>query len=226
MRALARRVNIHRNTVSKAYAELVRRDWLKHKKGSRLSVAPAVYLRGRASHDRLDELIDQSTERAREMGYSLATVRARVAQRLALQTPDHMLVVEPEPDLRKIIQKELHDTLAMRVEGCSPKAFLAGKEVAGTQVAVPEYVFPLLGSVASNDCPGPVGHNSVCQLSARPPCRASRSHGCPPLPVAANLCAVGPRAPGTTGRRRLLEMRSTRQVHEKNHRVNETNCGR
>ena len=34
-------------------------------------------------------------------------------------------------------------------------------------------------------------------------------------------CAVGPRAPGTTGRRRLLEMRSTRQVHEKNHRVNE-----
>ena len=55
VRALARRLNIHRNTVSKAYAELVLRDWLKRKKGRRLCVPPAVYLRGRESHDQLDE---------------------------------------------------------------------------------------------------------------------------------------------------------------------------
>lgn len=153
VRALARLLGIHRNTVSKAYAELVSRDWLKRKKGSRLSVVPAVYLRGRDSHDKLDELIDQSTERAREMGYSLATLRKRVAERLALQPPDHVLVVEPESGLRMIIQKELRGVIKMRVEGCSPEEFLQGKGVPGAQVVVPEYAFPLLGPVVSNDWP-------------------------------------------------------------------------
>lgn len=100
-----------------------------------------------------NELIDQSTERARQMGYSLATLRARVAERLALPPPDHVLVVEPEPGLRRIIQEELCDTLTMRVDGCSPKEFLAGQQVADSQLVTPEYVFPLLGPAASNDWP-------------------------------------------------------------------------
>jgi hypothetical protein len=117
-------------------------------------VAPAVYLRGRESHDRLDELIDQSTERAREMGYSLAALRARVAERLALQPPDHVLIVELEPGLRKIIQKEILDAVKTRVEGCSPEEFLKDRGLAiGAQVVVPEYAFPLLAPVASNDWP-------------------------------------------------------------------------
>jgi DNA-binding transcriptional regulator YhcF (GntR family) len=154
VRSLARRLNIHRNTVSKAYGELVLRDWLKRKRGSRLFVAPAVYLRGRGSRDQLDELIDQSTERAREMGYSIATVRARVAERLALQPPNHVLVVEHELGLRKIIEKELRDVLTTPVVGCSPAEFSAGKNMApDAQVVAPEYAFPLLAPVASNDWP-------------------------------------------------------------------------
>jgi DNA-binding transcriptional regulator YhcF (GntR family) len=57
-RALARRLAIHHNTV-----DLVQREWLSRRKGSRLCVASAVYLRGRETNDSLDELIDRSTER-------------------------------------------------------------------------------------------------------------------------------------------------------------------
>jgi DNA-binding transcriptional regulator YhcF (GntR family) len=154
VRALARRLGIHRNTVSKAYQDVVRRGWVRGRPGSRLCVAPAVYLRGRPTHDKLDELIDQSTECARAMGYSLTVLRQRVAARLALQPPDHFLVVEHEPGLRKIIRAEIHAALGKPVEGCSPDQFLKSPALAaGTQVFVPEYAFHLLEPVASSDWP-------------------------------------------------------------------------
>jgi DNA-binding transcriptional regulator YhcF (GntR family) len=154
VRALARRLGIHRNTVSKAYQDLVRRGWVRGRPGSRLSVAPAVYLRGRPTHDKLDELIDQSTERARAMGYSLAVLRQRVAARLALQPPDHFLVVESEPGLRQIIRAEIYAALRKPVEGCSPDQFLKSPALAaGAQIVVPEYAFHLLEPVASSDWP-------------------------------------------------------------------------
>jgi GntR family transcriptional regulator len=154
VRALARRLGIHRNTVSKAYRDLVRREWLRGRLGSRLCVAPAVYLRGRATHDRLDELIDQSTERAREMGFSLAVLRERVAARLALQPPTRLLVVEEEPELRKLIQVEIYAALGKQSQGCSPGEFARDARLAvDTQVIAPEYAFHLLPAVASNDWP-------------------------------------------------------------------------
>jgi DNA-binding transcriptional regulator YhcF (GntR family) len=154
VRALARRLGIHRNTVSKAYQDLVRRGWTRGRPGSRLSVAPAVYLRGRPAHDKLDELIDQSTERARAMGYSLAVLRQRVAARLALQPPDHFLVVEDEPGLRNIIRAEIYSALGKPVEGCSADRFLKSSALAaGAQIVVPEYAFHLLEPVASSDWP-------------------------------------------------------------------------
>jgi DNA-binding transcriptional regulator YhcF (GntR family) len=154
VRALERRLGIHRNTVSKAYQDLVLRGWVRGRPGSRLAVAPAVYLRGRPTHDQLDELIDQTTERARAMGYSLAVLRQRVAARLALQPPNHFLVVESEPGLRKIIRKEIHAALRKPVEGCSPDQFLKSSALAaGAQIVVPEYAFHLLEPVASSDWP-------------------------------------------------------------------------
>jgi DNA-binding transcriptional regulator YhcF (GntR family) len=154
VRALERRLGIHRNTVGKAYRDLVRRGWVRGRLGTRLSVARAVYLRGRSTHDQLDELIDQTTERARAMGYSLAVLRQRVAARLALQPPDHFLVVESEPGLRKIIRAEIHDALQKPVDGCSPDQFLKSPALAaGAQIVVPEYVFPLLEPLASSDWP-------------------------------------------------------------------------
>jgi DNA-binding transcriptional regulator YhcF (GntR family) len=154
VRSLARRLGIHHNTVSKACSDLVSRNWLKRRRGSRLCVAPAIYLKGRETNDSLDELIDRSTERARELGYSLATVRARVAQRLALQPPDHLLVVEQDLGLRRIMQAEIGLAIRKRVAGCTAEEFLKKPELAGrAQVLVPEHAFHWMPPVVSTDWP-------------------------------------------------------------------------
>ena len=39
--------------------------------------------------------------------------------RLFAEPPDHILVVEDEPGLRRLIQEEIRGALALPVEGCS-----------------------------------------------------------------------------------------------------------
>jgi DNA-binding transcriptional regulator YhcF (GntR family) len=59
VRALARRVKVHHNTVSEAYKDLVRRNWLTRQHGSRLTVGTGP-TPGQKSPSSLDELINES----------------------------------------------------------------------------------------------------------------------------------------------------------------------
>jgi len=106
VRALARRVKVHHNTVSEAYQDLVRREWLTRRRGSRLVVGVRAGS-GQRSPANLDELINESIRRAKEMGYSLKVLTERVRERLLAEPPDHILVVEQEAGLREIIRKEV-----------------------------------------------------------------------------------------------------------------------
>lgn len=142
VRALARRLEIHHNTVSKAYQDLVRRGFLRGQHGSRLYVGAQV---PRATYANLDELINQSIQRAREMGYSLQALREKVLERLFAQPPDHVLVVEEDPGLRQIIQAEICSKFGKRVETCSPEQFAKTPELAvGALAVAPDYALPLL----------------------------------------------------------------------------------
>src|SRR5918993_5969558 len=67
-RELARRYDIHANTVSAAYRELAKRGWVQFRKGS------GVYLRARDNeslddHLALDQLIGRFFRNLREEGY-------------------------------------------------------------------------------------------------------------------------------------------------------------
>src|ERR1700733_15573536 len=134
VRALARRVKVHHNTVSEAYQDLVRRKWLTRKPGSRLTVGTGS---GASLHapSNLDELINESILRAKEMGYSLQALRARVRERLMAQPPDHVLVVEQETGLREIIRQEVLEKVGRPVESCSWEQLLKekGPGVVGAQ---------------------------------------------------------------------------------------------
>jgi GntR family transcriptional regulator len=90
VRALARHVEVHHNTVSEAYQDLVRRDWLTRRRGSRLTVGTHSGASLQMASN-LDELINESIQRAKDMGYSLQALRARVRERLLAQPPDHIL---------------------------------------------------------------------------------------------------------------------------------------
>lgn len=104
-RELARRHRIHSNTVSAAYRELARRQWVEFRKGS------GVYVRARGDYsdkvENLDVLISALFRTAREKGYSLAAVQAGLKRWLAMQPPDHFLLIESDPDLRDILVAEI-----------------------------------------------------------------------------------------------------------------------
>ncbi len=114
-RELARRFSIHSNTVSAAYHELHRNGWVEVRQGS------GVYVRGRSAvrtpgHE-LDEAIARFFKTARTGGHSLREIQARLQHWLALQPPDHFLVIEPDQELRQILMTEIRQATGARVAG-------------------------------------------------------------------------------------------------------------
>src|ERR1700758_1088552 len=79
VRALARRLKIHYNTVSDAYTYLAHQGWLREARGRRVVVRPS-----RVPHDRppeledIDDLIDLTIQLARKHGHPMHQLRERV----------------------------------------------------------------------------------------------------------------------------------------------------
>ena len=140
VRELARRLMIHHNTVSQAYQDLVRRNWLVRRRGSHLVVRSPQAL-GRPAHEQdLDDLINAVIEVAREGGYSLQALRERVRERLLAQPPDHILAVEEEPGLCRLLKEEIRTALHCPVEGCSREDLARNRGWAiGALVVTPQY---------------------------------------------------------------------------------------
>ena len=126
VRQLARQVRIHHNTVSQAYQELVGRKWLVRKRGSRLAVRSGAGDHASGSIPDLDDLINAAIQMARLQGFSLQALRKRVRQRLLAEPPDHILLVEQEAGLRRLLEEELSNGLRWPVANCS-RAELAAK---------------------------------------------------------------------------------------------------
>ena len=121
-RDLARRYDIHANTVSSAYRELARRRWVEFRKGS------GVYVRARndeALDDglALDQVIARFFRNLREEGYSLAEIQAGVQRSFSMQRPDHFLLLEPDPELREILVAEISMATKVKVKGAGPAEF-------------------------------------------------------------------------------------------------------
>jgi DNA-binding transcriptional regulator YhcF (GntR family) len=117
IRELAQRYRIHSNTVSAAYRDLARRGWVEFRKGS------GVYVRERVADApldptvELDQLIDSLLRAARDRGHSLGEIQARVRHWLVSQPPDHFLIIEPDPELRRILEAEIKGATGFPVRG-------------------------------------------------------------------------------------------------------------
>ena len=130
-RELARRFALHSNTVNAAYRDLARRGWLQFRKGS------GVYVRALApdgpldGHLQLDQLISAFLRMARENGFTLAEIRSRVRGWLDFQPPDHFLLIEPEPELRRILLAEIHEATGFPIKGVGLDTCRNPRELAG-----------------------------------------------------------------------------------------------
>jgi GntR family transcriptional regulator len=122
VRAMAMRLRVSPTTVSKVYADLVRRLWVKRQRGRRMIVRAADRpLESGRTHD-LDDLIDAAIHGARERGYSLQELRNRVQERLLAGNPDHILILEDESGMRRLLHEELDAIFPSLVESASPEA--------------------------------------------------------------------------------------------------------
>ena len=84
------------------------------------------YVRPRASDKKtfdpdldLDGLIAAFLNVARSRGHSPAEIQSRMIRLLRLATPDRVVVIEPEPELREILVAEIAGQVSARVAGSS-----------------------------------------------------------------------------------------------------------
>jgi GntR family transcriptional regulator len=123
-RDLARRFQIHANTASAAYRELERDGWLEFRHGSGVYVRahqPSTPLSPKiAAEFVVDRLIGELVAKARKQGASETLLRARLHRWLALEPPSRWLVIEPDPELRRIVIHEMAQALALPITGCAP----------------------------------------------------------------------------------------------------------
>ena len=133
-RDMARRFHLHANTVSAAYRQLERELWVEFRHGS------GVYIRKSKPETQLhptlalNQLIANLFRSARELGSPLSAVQSRLHEWLAMQPPDHFLLIEPDEELRRIVINEMRQAVTFPVAG-------EGMEVCGSleklQGAVP-----------------------------------------------------------------------------------------
>jgi GntR family transcriptional regulator len=119
-RDLARRYEIHANTVSAAYRELARRGWVEFRKGS------GVYVRERADGKleqqlALDQLVSRFFRNLREEGHTLSDIQDAVRRAFSLQRPDRFVLLESDAELREILVAEISTGAKVRITGAGPE---------------------------------------------------------------------------------------------------------
>lgn len=121
-RELARRFQIHANTVGAAYRTLSEKGLIELKKGSGFYVrAPKNGAVG--SDFELDLLIGEFFRSARSRGFSANEIEKRLREYLAAQPPQEILVVERDDDMRAILIEEIGAATGFRVDGVSLREF-------------------------------------------------------------------------------------------------------
>lgn len=166
VRELSRRLKVHRNTVSQAYHDLVGDRWAKSRRGARLVVSNQGRAVQRSPSPDLDDLINATIRTAQEEGFTLQQLRQRVRERLLVQPPDHILVVDPESGLRRLVQEELIEGLALPVETCSSSDLASNSGIAvGALVACPVRVLAEVASLLPKDrSPVPITYSVADDL--------------------------------------------------------------
>jgi DNA-binding transcriptional regulator YhcF (GntR family) len=183
IRALARRCQVHSNTVSAAYHQLLEDGWLELRRGS------GLYVRfpqpSETDGSRLDALLTRLLRESRIQGYAPEDVLQRLAHMVQPRLCVRIAIVEPDPGMREILQAELAQHLRVPIEAIGlpdhstipvPDACLAAA-LPGRAAMVRERLPPgasflalrlrsVRGSLETETMPGP---NAIVSVVSRSP---------------------------------------------------------
>ena len=120
-RDLSRRFGIHANTASAAYRQLESEGWVETRHGSGVFVRTTRPETSLTPEMAIDQMIGDLAAKTRKLGASDALLKARLRRWLALEPPARWLVIEPDPELRRIVITEMEQALALPVSGCGPE---------------------------------------------------------------------------------------------------------
>ena len=115
VRDLARRYGLHPNTISTGYRQLEKEGWTEHRHGSGVFVCTKKS--ALTPEQQIDFHISGFFRTARDSNMSGEMVRSRVAEWLTFPPPDHFLLVDPDPKMRKILLTELSALTKFPVTG-------------------------------------------------------------------------------------------------------------
>lgn len=141
-RELARRYNVHANTVSAAYRELSRRGWVEFRRGSGVYISVRKRQDGKTRAE-LDDLISDFFQQARRHGYQLSEIQAALRRWSSAQPPNRFVLIDPDAELRRILRTEIEQATAKRVE-------MVGIEDVNGEDIEPGAVFVSLQTQAEN----------------------------------------------------------------------------
>ncbi len=117
-RELARRFQLHPNTISAGYRQLARERWVEFRHGSGVYVRTTKPRPPQTPELILDQTIVQLVVTARKAGVSLPALRTRLRQWMETQPPDHFLLIEPDEELRRILAAEIAAAVTLAVTSC------------------------------------------------------------------------------------------------------------
>jgi DNA-binding transcriptional regulator YhcF (GntR family) len=125
IRELARRFGLHANTVSAGYQQLEAEGWVASRRGSGVYVLASRPAASVSAASGLDRLVANLFEGARRLGIPEQQVRDRVAAWSKRAAIERVLLVEPDPELRRIVLAELAEAVSLPLEGCDFGEFAA-----------------------------------------------------------------------------------------------------
>lgn len=118
VRALARRLKVHPNTVSAAYQDLKAAGNVRLQRGSGVFVKDAGSWAPEDARG-LDEMIRLTLHLALRKGFGAAEIRRAVERWLAAVPPDRIVVVDASSEMAALLAHELKQRLSVPVTTCS-----------------------------------------------------------------------------------------------------------
>ncbi len=164
-RSLSQRLGLHRNTITKAFEDLILKLLVEKRPGRRLTIRggqPKILGRERS----MDDLLNTMIEEAGRLGYSLQELQGRLKNRLYAAPADHLLVVSEDNGMRALYLNELRGCCKCQMESCTPGELVTNPErgIGALVVSPPGHIPKLKPVLGPGRLPVPLTYSAADTL--------------------------------------------------------------